>query len=184
MYFDHNGILCIAPIRSPLVSRNCSTMNSHNQEADVNLWRQILAQKCHVPVLTPVELQRSQAGWAIVDHSRLQLTFYQVKNSFKWSQFCINLIASHHFNYFCLKKLNGWYMIVFFRAFAVCTCTWSIEVDEGSDQKIRHLDPPDVCTCAFEEWDYGGHEKCHNLMRWLIFQELGGSFPFLGELIV
>ena len=48
-----------------------------------------------------------------------------------------------------------------------CSHTWSMEVDETFDQNIRHLAQLDGCTCAFEEWVYGGL-KVHNLMRWLI----------------
>ena len=42
-----------------------------------------------------------------------------------------------------------------------------MEVDEGSDQKIRHLAPMDGRACAFEERVYGGrkvpqsHEMAH-----------------------
>ena len=48
--------------------------------------------------------------------------------------------------------------------------------------KIRHLAPLDGCTCAFEEWVYGG-QKCHNLMRWPNyyapnFEEVAGAYWF------
>ena len=33
-----------------------------------------------------------------------------------------------------------------------CSHTWTMEVDEGSDQKIWHLAPLDGSTCAFKEW--------------------------------
>ena len=48
-----------------------------------------------------------------------------------------------------------------------CSHTWSMEVNEGSDQNIRHLAPLDGCACAFEEWVYGGRKVYHNLMSWL-----------------
>ena len=31
-----------------------------------------------------------------------------------------------------------------------CSHTWNMEVDEGFDQKIRHLAPLDGCACAFD----------------------------------
>ena len=37
-----------------------------------------------------------------------------------------------------------------------CSHTWSMEVDEGYQPKIRHLAPLDGCKCVFEEWVYGG----------------------------
>ena len=39
-----------------------------------------------------------------------------------------------------------------------CSHTWSMEVDEGSYQKSRHLAPLDGCACVFEEWVYGGQK--------------------------
>ena len=50
-----------------------------------------------------------------------------------------------------------------------CLHTWSIEVDEGSDKKIRHLAPLDGCTCVFEVTE---DEKYHNLMRGLKLCEM------------
>ena len=48
-----------------------------------------------------------------------------------------------------------------------CSHTWSMEVDEGSDQK--HLASLDGCACAFEKWVYGGQKVPYpNLMSWLI----------------
>ena len=47
-----------------------------------------------------------------------------------------------------------------------CSLTWTMEVGEGSDQKIRHLAQLDGCACAFEEWIYED-DKYHNLISWL-----------------
>ena len=37
-----------------------------------------------------------------------------------------------------------------------CSYTWTLEVDEGSYQNIRHLAPLNGCACIFEKWIYGG----------------------------
>ena len=37
-----------------------------------------------------------------------------------------------------------------------CSHTSSMEVDEGSDQKIRRVAPVDCCACVFEDRVYGG----------------------------
>ena len=50
-----------------------------------------------------------------------------------------------------------------------CLHTWSMEVDEGSDQKW-HLAPLDGCACAIEEWVYEGQNvpKSHELALLLL----------------
>ena len=40
---------------------------------------------------------------------------------------------------------------------------WSMEVDEGSDQKIRHLAPLDGCASRLKN-EFTEDEKYHNLM--------------------
>ena len=43
-------------------------------------------------------------------------------------------------------------------------------VEEGSDQKNRHLAPLDDCACVFEEWIYRGQKvpKSHELAHFII----------------
>ena len=50
-----------------------------------------------------------------------------------------------------------------------CSHSWSMEVDEESEKKIRHLVPLDSCACAFDE-------KCHNLMSWLNYLIISPNF--------
>ena len=53
-----------------------------------------------------------------------------------------------------------------------CSHTWSMEVDEGSDQKW-HLAPLDGCACVFEE--FTEDEKCP-IISW------AGSYNFCSQL--
>ena len=48
-----------------------------------------------------------------------------------------------------------------------CSHTWRMEVDEGSDQKIRHL-PHCLAAHARLKNEFTEDEKCHNLMSRLI----------------
>ena len=47
--------------------------------------------------------------------------------------------------------------------------TWNMEVDEGCDQKIRHLAPWMAAHACLKN-EFTEDEKCHNLMSWLIFR--------------
>ena len=86
----------------------------------------------------------------------------------KTKRYCfVATVINHNYNVHYDRKhgsdiwasswVNGTYHIGSLQSLR-CSHTWSMEVDEGSNQKSDNLAPLNGCACVFKEWVYGGRK--------------------------